>query len=590
MSNNGIVKVAVTAWDTPAAIQSTAEGVIGAPSVPEIPRLDMHQLLEQLTQRADDLLTTQSRLRGLLRANAAVAADPSLPTLLLHIVDAALDLMQAQFAAIVVHGHDEQLEYFVHAGMDSELLTTIGNLPGGRGILGVLAEIPSEPQDPLPSGGPCSHPNESRAGGSYSAPIHVGNDVYGNLYLRAAAGATFSIEDEQLVTALAGSAGVAIANARLLAESEQRLRWLGASSQLTNRLLATAKKERLACVTEATTTAADADFSTLTVPHIGGEVRVAAVNGAAAQELIDQTAAMDNSPAGHTIRTGTPVMLAGRQADADGADDIAAGPTIIVPLSAGSDTRGALTISRTPGRDRFTSAELDMAVSFAVHAAVALALADARDTQINEAQVDDHDRIALDMHDHVIGELFAVGMGLQGLVAASRQPAHAARINTYVDTLDRVISEIRSTIFQLQPRRHDPAGLHTRILGIVEDHTDQLGYRPHLHVTGPIDLAIGEYLAADVLAVTREGLSNCARHAAATHVSVSVALHAELLTLEITDNGRGIGTTLRSSGLSNLRQRAHQHGGTLIVSQPGGIGTRLTWTAICGSGQRAHAG
>jgi hypothetical protein len=87
---------------------------------------------------------------------------------------------------------------------------------------------------------------------------------------------------------------------------------------------------------------------------------------------------------------------------------------------------------RYPGRDGFTGADLDMAVSFGTHAAVALALAEARDTQISDARLEDHDRIAFDMHDHVMGELFALGMGLQGLAATTRNPAHAERINTYV--------------------------------------------------------------------------------------------------------------------------------------------------------------
>ena len=75
---------------------------------PDIPRLELDQLLEQLRDRADDVLATQGRLRGLLRANAAVAADLSLPALLRHIVDAARDLLRARYAAIVVVGRDAQ--------------------------------------------------------------------------------------------------------------------------------------------------------------------------------------------------------------------------------------------------------------------------------------------------------------------------------------------------------------------------------------------------------------------------------------------------------------------------------------------------
>ena len=305
-----------------------------------------------------------------------------------------------------------------------------------------------------------------------------------------------------------------------------------------------------------------------------------AATGDAAAALVGRIAAVDGSPAGRTIRTGTPILLTDHGVDHEThADDVPPGPAMIVPLSAGGQTRGAVTIGRHAGRDGFTRADLDMAVSFGMHAAVALALAEARDIQISDARLDDHDRIAFDMHDHVIGELFALGMGLQGLAATTHNPAHVERINTYVDTLDRVISTIRTTIFQLQPRQHDPAGLQTRILGIAEAHTEQLGYRPQLHFAGPLDRVVDEPLAADILAVTREALSNCARHAHASTVAVSVVLDHDLLTMEITDNGRGIGTPTRSSGLSNMRRRAQNHGGDLTVSEPGGGGTQLTWTA-----------
>jgi signal transduction histidine kinase len=310
---------------------------------------------------------------------------------------------------------------------------------------------------------------------------------------------------------------------------------------------------------------------------------VAAATGAAAAAQVGRTRAMDDSPAGRTIRTSTPMLLTGQGVDrrtrhAD--DSPLAGPSMVVPLLAGTHTRGAVTIGRDVGRDEFTGADLDMAGSFGTHAAVALALAEARDTQISDARLDDHDRIAFDMHDHVMGELFALGMGLQGLAAAVHNPTHAARINTYVDTLDRVISTIRTTIFQLQPHRHDPAGLQTRILGIADAHTEQLGYRPQLCFTGPIDRVVAEPLAADILAVTREALSNCARHAHASTVTVSVGVSHGVLTLEITDNGAGIGTPTRSSGLSNMRRRAENHGGTLTITEPGCGGTRLTWSAI----------
>ena len=118
------------------------------------------------------------------------------------------------------------------------------------------------------------------------------------------------------------------------------------------------------------------------------------------------------------------------------------------------------------------------------------------------------------------------------------------------------------------PASHDPAGLRARILDIATEHIPQLGYTPQLRFTGPLDLAVDEGLAADVLAVIREAISNCARHAHATRLEISIALAHNLLTLEITDNGRGLGTPTRSSGLTNMRRRAEHHHGTLTITTP----------------------
>jgi signal transduction histidine kinase len=208
---------------------------------------------------------------------------------------------------------------------------------------------------------------------------------------------------------------------------------------------------------------------------------------------------------------------------------------------------------------------------------VALELAQARADQIMLARAEDRDRIAGDLHDHVIQELFALGMRLQGHAARVDQ-ATAGRINGYVDTLDNVIRDIRTSIFGLQQAPVAPAGLHARLTELIGEHNAQLGFTPAISFTGRPDPDLDETLAHDILAVTREALSNCARHARATAASISLALRDGLITLEVTDNGRGLGTPARNSGLASMRRRAERNGGTLQLTTPPGGGTRLTWT------------
>jgi signal transduction histidine kinase len=150
-------------------------------------------------------------------------------------------------------------------------------------------------------------------------------------------------------------------------------------------------------------------------------------------------------------------------------------------------------------------------------------------------------------------------------------------------TLDQVIARIRTSIFGLRQPRHDPGGLPARLLGIIEEHAPQLGFTADVRFAGPLDLNTNMTLADDILAVTREALSNCARHAHATAVGISLALQDGLITLDIADNGRGPGTTTRSSGLTSMRYRAERNGGTFQLTTPGGGGTHLTWTARGGA-------
>jgi signal transduction histidine kinase len=566
-----------------AAAGAGAADAAGGLAFPDVPRLELEQLLVQLVDRASDVLATQGRLRGLLRANALVARDLSLPVLLRQIVSAARDLLGARYAALGVLGRDGELEQFVHAGMEDAQVAAIGDLPRGRGVLGLLISAPdpirlaSLSAHPAAAGFPPGHPP---MGSFLGVPVRIGQEVFGNLYLtEKTAGGEFSADDEELAIALAAAAGAAIANARRYAESEQRRRWLDASAQLTPLLLADNQERSHALISGHAAAAADADFAVLTVLGDPGEVIVTGAAGPLAAGLMNRTAPLAGSLAGQVISSGKPSLVTGDRLQAAAAAlGTGIGPLIAVPLAAGEQVLGALLLGRTAGRPGFTESDLGMAASFAAHAAVAMELARARADQVLLARAEDHERIAGDLHDHVIQELFALGMKLQGHAARS-DPAAAARVNGYIDTLDEVIKKIRASIFGLQQPLQAPIGLQARVLEIVDEHAPQLGFTAGASFAGAPGPAVDETLAHDILAVTREALSNCARHAHATAVTVALTVQDGLITLDITDNGRGLGTPTRSSGLASMRRRAENNGGNLQITAPPGGGTRLTWTA-----------
>jgi signal transduction histidine kinase len=567
----------------------TAAGGAGAADAagglvfPDVPRLELDELLVQLVGRAGDVLAAQGRLRGLLRANALVAGELSLPVVLRQIVGAARDLLGARYAALGVLGRDGELEQFVHAGMDDALVAAIGELPRGRGVLGLLIREPAPIRlaslggHPAAAGFPAGHPP---MGAFVGVPVRIGEEVFGNLYLtERVAGGEFTADDEQLAVALAAAAGAAIANARRYAESERRRRWLDASAEVTPLLLAGGGGGPHGLIAGRAAAAAGADLAVVAVPRGAGEVVVAGAAGPLAAGLAGRAGPLAGSLAGGVIRGGKAGLVAGgRLRGAAAALGAGAGPLIVVPLAAGERVLGALVLGRAAGRPGFTEADVGMAASFAAQAAVSVELAEARADQILLARAEDRDRIAGDLHDHVIQELFALGMRLQGQAARS-DPAAAAAVNGYIDTLDEVIKKIRASIFGLRQPGQPAAGLQARVMEIAGEHAAQLGFTASVSFAGAPGPGLDETLAHDVLAVTREALSNCARHARATAVTISLAMEDGLITLEVTDNGRGLGAPARSSGLASMRRRARNNGGTLQITTPDGGGTRLTWTA-----------
>jgi len=470
-----------------------------------------------------------------------------------HTGTAARDLFGARYAALGVLGRDGGLEQFSASGSDEDLAVR-----------------------PASAGFPPGHPPMT---GFVGVPIRSGQEIFGHLYFcERSRGGEFTAEDEQLAIALAAAAGAAIANARQFAESEQRRRWLTACGELTTLLLSGEAADPSALITQYAVAAAEADFALVWAPRETGQAIVTGVSGALAVKLMNRTAPLADSPAAHAIRTGVPSRVTGGRREALGAAlGAEVGPLIVAPLAAGGTIHGALVVGRLATAPEFTGIDLDMAASYAGHAAVALELAEARADRIILARVEDHDRIASGLHDHVIQELFALGMKLQG--HASRGDLLTGElINGYVGSLDGIINKIRTSIFGLRQSRPVPGGLHARLLEIVEEHTPQLGFSAGVCFAGQLEPALDAALTRDILAVTREALSNCARHAHASAASISLTLEDALITLDITDNGRGLGTPTRSSGLTNMRRRAERNGGTLQLSIPSGGGTHLTWT------------
>ena len=187
----------------------------------------------------------------------------------------------------------------------------------------------------------------------------------------------------------------------------------------------------------------------------------------------------------------------------------------------------------------------------------------------------ERDRIARDLHDHVIQRVFAVGITLQGTIPRTRGAEVQQRLAAAVDDLQGVIHDIRTVIFQLHGGSSDITRLRQRLDEAIAQMSGDLNTT--VRYAGPLSI-IDARLAEHAEAVVKEATSNAVRHARATTLTVTVDV-ADVLCIDITDDGKGMPENVTSSGLTNLRRRAESLGGDLIIDTPPGGGTRLRWSA-----------
>ena len=549
---------------------------------PDLPRLELDQLLTQLVERAQEVMATQGRLRGLLRASQTITRDLTLPAVLRRIVEAARDLVGARYAALGVISPAGGLAEFVHSGMPEDVVARIGHLPEGKGLLGALIQDPRPirlrqiASDERSAGFPPGHPPMNSFLG---VPIRIRDEVFGNLYLAESTKGEFSAEDEELTLALAATAAVAIENARLYESATSRGEWLQAVAAITRRVLSVESEDAadsLELIAGTSLRIARADLVTVMLPSGPDELLIEVAVGAGADGLAGARLPMSGTLSGQVFATGTPLQQSIGQAVPQ--PDLDLGSVLAVPLHGSTRSHGVLWAARRHGRPAFGVEELEMAAGFANQAALAIELAEARAEQQRAVMLDERERIAADLHDHVIQRLFAAGLSLQSTAAGLGSGDVAERILATVDDLDATIRQIRTSIFQLQqlPQTRAP-GLRARVLDVATDLTPVLGFEPAVRFSGVID-AVADDVGEDVLAVVRESLSNVARHARAASAEVDVAATADRLSVQVRDDGVGLGSTDRRSGLDNLRRRAERRGGSCTVGSREPAGTCVSWS------------
>ncbi|MEV6257212.1 GAF domain-containing sensor histidine kinase [Nocardia sp. NPDC051911] len=552
-------------------------------------QLRLRELLGEVKDRIEQIIDARDRMDGLVEAMLTVTSGLDLNRTLRTIVHTAISLVDARYGALGVRGHDQQLTQFIYEGIDEPTRELIGDLPQGHGVLGLLFSQPKPirldnlADHPSSVGFPAHHPPMRTFLG---VPVRIRDEVFGNLYLtEKAGGQPFTEDDEVIVRALAAAAGIAIDNAHLYESARTRQAWIEATRDITTEFLAgTAPGQVLTHLVEATHRLTGSERTYLAVvpdsegpPEEITELLITHTAGATHDQRLIKLPLGDTT-IGQAFRQRSPQRVDdARRADL-GKIFPDAGPALVLPMQTSDSTVGVLVALRAVESAPYNNEILELTSAFTDQAALAMQLADAQRRMRELDILSDRDRIARDLHDHVIQRLFAVGLSLQGTVPRTRVPEVRERITEAINDLQDVVQEIRTSIFDLHGG--DSGRVRQRIEEAIRQQTAPSGIRTSVRISGPLSV-IDPELADHAEAVVREAVSNAVRHSGADTVSVEITVADDLI-IVVEDDGCGVPTDVAPSGLTNLARRAEESAGTFTITagtEPDGrtAGTRLCW-------------
>lgn len=521
------------------------------------------------------------------------------------LVDSAVALTGARYAALGVTDYKGTVLDFVFAGIDPEVADEIGHPPEGHGIFKYIPDETYLIENDLRSFAdrhevPASLPEMETFLG---VPIRARGRTHGRLYLTNKPGG-FDDRDGEHMMLLAQAAAIAVENSRLYAESTLRAQWIATSRSITTALLEGAdEEEALELIGREMRRTARADVALMILPSIGDTYLCEIADGEGAFDYIGLNFPPDSYAQG-VIRENSGLIIdnLSRKRNISVPRLSHFGPALLAPMSArGNTPLGVIALLRSPDQPAFDLSDLSMAENVAKQAALAIQLAESRETDAKAEQLEDRAKISRDLHDFAIQQLFATGMELSAAKDKLLDEEGATpNIPKIVEALDRGIESINDSVGQIRQiiySLRDPNAtipVMDRMRQEIKQATNSLGFPPDVLIVNlgeiidddethtEIDDELGSDIADDIIAVSRECLSNCARHAQASEVRLELKIENHKVLLVIEDNGKGVDpNNSRRSGLSNLASRARRHHGTFSI-RPGheGKGTRIEWSAM----------
>jgi signal transduction histidine kinase len=539
------------------------------------------------------------RLRRLLDVGRALVSEFALDAILDRVLEVARELTDARYAAIgVLDEKGAGLERFVTAGIDAEAKERIGDLPRGRGVLGVLIDNPQPlrltdvGRHPKSFGFPPGHPPMTTFLG---VPIRVRDEVYGNLYLTEKLSGEFSETDEEAIGVLADWAAIAIDNARAYEREYQRRREveqvmasLEATIDISRALGGETDQDRvLELIVKRARALVDARTVLILLSDEAQEaLMISAAAGEVNPELLGRSVPIEGSVSGAVFRD----RQARRLTDVTAAmhfvmaDAIDANTGLFIPLAYRGRSLGVLAAFDREGGEEFRDEDERLLESFAASAAIAVATAQTVAEEGLRRSIDaserERRRWARELHDETLQEL----AGLRVLLAGARGGANDdGVIGDALEQIDLSITGLRSLITELRPATLDEYGLAAAAEALV----DRLRAASGVHITTDIALAWEDGLAearhedeieSTLYRLVQEGLNNALRHGEPERVDVSIQEGEHDVVVEIRDDGRGFDPAERREGfgLLGMRERVALVGGTLEIQSSMGAGTLVS--------------
>jgi signal transduction histidine kinase len=530
-------------------------------------------------------------MRALLEAGVALASELSLDALLQRIVELAAELTEARYAALgVIDPSGTELERFVTTGMDPQTHAAIGDLPRGRGILGVLireAEVlrlHDLSDDPRSVGFPPNHPPMHTFLG---VPLNLRGVAYGNLYLtEKAGGEDFNKEDEEIVTLLAGQAAVAIENARLY---ESATRWSQQLESLVEVGAALARETELPKLLELVARRLreliGARLVVIAVPTGDDSLRIDAADGENADEFLDMRLDHSSSKSGRVLdrrrSERLDSLIDDPEVDREFARRMGMRAALFVPLILGDRAIGVIQAFDKLGADRrFSNEDLRVAETFAAQASIAVDTATrvARDSlqRAVEGQELERRRLARELHDETGQALTSILLGLRTLEESGGDDVGAA-VGDLRELVVQTLQDVRRLAVELRPTALDDFGLGAALERLTSTFSEQTG------TTVEFESRLGDKrLPSDVETVlyriVQEALTNVVKHAQAEHVSIVLQRKGDGVTAVIEDDGRGFAGNQKEDGglgLVGMKERVELVNGRLTIESAVGAGTTL---------------